>query len=621
MKSILLFLLITATYSYSQIKFDADFESGNLATVSTTDSIYYQISTHEDIGGRWFYYRISGVKDNFIKVKVTNSDVNRPMYSYDNRDFVRFTATESPSVNYFEKTFIEDTVYVAYYTPYNFSFLQERLSEWGESEFVKLDTLGFTEHNFPVQEIILTDPSVPDENKKRVWIHARTHPGETPSSWHFDGIVQELLKDDDAIDYYRKNIIFYLYPFNNPEGVFYGRSRTNYYGVDQEREWNKSDAETASAVLLLKNRMEEINSEKVLSVALNLHSQASAFPTFWIHTASSTSDYFYRREYQFSNLAISDLPYFVHSDYRESNLQRYFPEGFMWATQNDKILALTYETPYDHYSNGEWVTNENLFEFGSTTVYGIAEFLELSHSKRIIIDNSNASSSGFWQTFDTDVNPSSGDAYNFYSDDFYYIEAGTGDNKIAYETETIESGIYDVYAWWTSQTDNASNTKFLIAANGDEWISEKSQKTSGGQWNLLSTIQLNDSSNITVTINDDANGTVIADAMRIIYRGEATAVNGNNNLVNSFELYQNYPNPFNPSTTIRFKLNKSENVKVNIYNSLGELVDTIVDNYLGIGLHEVVFNSNSYNSISSGIYYYQISSESFSLTKGMVLLK
>ena len=92
-------------------------------------------------------------------------------------------------------------------------------------------------------------------------------------------------------------------------------------------------------------------------------------------------------------------------------------------------------------------------------------------------------------------------------------------------------------------------------------------------------------------------------------------------IVNSYELYQNYPNPFNPSTTIRFRLNKSEHVKVHIYNSLGELVDTIVDNYLGIGIHEIIFNSNSYNSLSSGVYYYQLSTESFSVTKGMVLLK
>jgi len=612
MKSLLLFLLITSSISFSQIKFDANFESGNLATVTTTDSIYYQISTYEDIGGRWFYYRISGVKDKFIRVRVINSDVNRPMYSYDNRDFIRFTEEESPSVNYYEKTFDEDTVYVAYYTPYNYSFLQERFAEWEQSEFVKLDTLGFTEHNFPVQEMILTDTSVPDKYKLRVWIHARTHPGETPSSWHFDGIMQELLKDDDVIDFYRKNIIFYLYPFNNPEGVFYGRSRTNYYGVDQEREWNKSDDETASAVLMLKNRMKEINSEKVLSVALNLHSQAAPYPTFWIHTASSTSDYFYRREYQFSNLAISDLPYFAQSDYRESHLQDYFPEGFMWANYGEDILALTYETPYDHYSNGEWVTNENLFEFGYTTVYGIAEFLELSHSKRIIIDNIDASTNGLWETTQFGL--------NFYSDDFNYIDAGTGENEITYETEMIESGHYDVYGWWTANSVNADNTKFLISSDSEEWISEKSQKTDGGQWNLLSTIQLNDSSKISVTINDDANGTVVADAFRIIYRGPVSNVS-DNTIVNSFELYQNYPNPFNPSTTIRFKLNKSEHVKVNIYNSLGELVDTIVDNYLGIGLHEIIFNSTSYSSLSSGVYYYQLITEPFSETKGMVLLK
>jgi len=615
MKSLILLLLITSSYSFSQIKFDADFESGNLATVTTTDSIYYELTTIADpirSSTRWFYYRISGVKDKFIMVRVSNSDVNRPMYSYNNRDFTRFTETESPSVNYFEKTFDEDTVYVAYYTPYNYSFLQERFAEWEQSEFVKLDTLGFTEHNFPVQEMILTDTSVPDENKLRVWIHARTHPGETPSSWHFDGIMQELLKDDDVIDYYRKNIIFYLYPFNNPEGVYYGRSRTNYYGVDQERDWNFSDSETSSAVLLLKNRMKKINSEKVLSVALNLHSQGAPYPTFWIHTANSTSNYFYRLEHQFSNLAISDLPYFVKSDYRYSNLQDYFPEGFMWANYGEDILALTYETPYDHYSNGVWVTNENLFEFGSTTVYGIAEFLELSHDKRIILDNQDATSILPWVFTQSGV--------NFYGNVFYYTSAGTGDNSITYESAIIESGIYDVYSWWTANSMNANNTKFLISADGKEWISEKSQQTSGGQWNLLSSIQLNDSSNINVTISNDANGFVVADAIRIIYRGPTTNVN-KNTIVNSFELYQNYPNPFNPATTIRFKLNKSGQIKVRIFNSLGELVDTIVDNYLGTGMHEIIFNSNSFSSLSSGIYYYQLSTESFSQTKGMVLLK
>ncbi len=611
MKNILTIVVLFNSIIFSQIKFDADFESGNLANVSTSDSVAFSLATVSDIGGRWFYFRISGVKEKLIKVTIENSDVNRPMYSYNNSTFVRFSATESPKYNYFEKTFSEDTVYVAYYTPYNYSYLQERIGDWSNSQFVKVDTLGFTEHNFPVQEIILTDTSFPDENKLRVWIHARTHPGETPSSWHFDGIVQELLRDNSVIDYYRKNIIFYLYPFNNPEGVFYGRSRTNYYGVDQERDWNYSDDQTSSAVLLLKNRMKEISAEKNLSVALNLHSQASAFPTFWIHSASSTSDYFYQKEYMFSNLAISDLPYFVQSDYRESNLQNYFPEGFMWNNYGENTLALTYETPYDHYTNGEWVTNENLFAFGSATVYGIAEFLELSAPQRVIIDNTNADISGTWETSQFDV--------NYFGDDFLYSTAGSGANSISFESPKLESGIYDVYAWWTAHSENASDTKFQVTATFNQRAIEISQKANGGMWNLLTQIELNDSSQIVTSISDDANGTVVADAIRIIYRGPTVNVK-DKLIVNSFELYQNYPNPFNPSTTIRFKLSKNESVKLNVFNPLGELVETIIDDNLSVGTHEVIFNSGNKN-LSSGVYYYQLTTDSYSETKGMILLK
>ncbi|MDA3861174.1 MAG: M14-type cytosolic carboxypeptidase [Melioribacteraceae bacterium] len=608
----ILFFLLFATATFSQIKFDANFDSGNLSSVETTDSISYTIRTVADIGGTWFYFRISGVENKLIKVTIANSYVNRAMYSYDDIDFIRFTETESPRNSYFEKTFEKDTVFVSYYTPYSFNYLQKRLMEWGNSDYVKIDTLGFTEHNFPVQEIVLTDTSVSDENKFRVWIHARTHPGETPSSWHFDGIVQELLRDDPVIDFYRKNIIFYLYPFNNPEGVFYGRSRTNYYGVDQEREWNKPDNETASAVVLLKNRMKEISLEKNLSVALNLHSQSAPYPTFWIHTAISTSDYFYQKEYMFSNLAISDLPYFLQSNYRESDLRDYFPESFMWANYGEKTLALTYETPYDHYSNGEWVTNENLFEFGATTVYGIAEFIELSAPERIILDNANAETSGNWEISQFDV--------NYFGDDFLYSSAGTGTNSVTFESPKLKKGIYDVYAWWTASSENASNTEFEITAAFNQNIIEKSQKVDGGKWNFVTQISLDDSYKISTTIKNNADGTVIADAIRIIYNGPIVSVE-DENIASNFELYQNYPNPFNPSTTIRFKLSNSENVKLRIFNSLGQLVDTIVERKLGEGAHEIVFNSTSYNNLSSGIYYYQLVTETFSQTKGMVLLK
>jgi hypothetical protein len=612
MSRIIIIILFCYVTIFSQIKFDADFESGNMESVTTSDSVYYEVTTVKDIGGRWFYFRITGVKNKFIKVKITTSDVNRPMYSYDDKTYIRFTESESPEESYFEKTFLRDTVYVAYYTPYTFKYLQSRLEEWGKNRYVKIDTLGFTEHNLPVQEMVVTDFSVPDSNKFRVWIHARTHPGETPSSWHFDGIVQELLTDNASIKYYLKKIIFYLYPFDNPEGVYFGRSRTNYYGVDQERDWNKPDSETSSAVLFLKNRMKEINSKKVLSVALNLHSQASPRPTFWIHTASSTSEYYYRREYQFANLATADLPYFIHSDYAESNLRNYFPEGFMWSNYGDKILALTYETPYDHYSNGEWVTNENLFEFGKTTVYAIAEFLQLSSGERIIIDNKDALTFGTWNNSQYEI--------NFYGDDFLFALSGTGKNKIHFESDNLKKGKYDIYAWWTANSENASNTKFNIVTNTQNLIVEKSQKTGNGTWNLISGVSLNTPSAIKVIINDDADGTVVADAIRVVYKGELTSIN-EKNIVNSFELFQNYPNPFNPTTTIRFKLNKKENVKLLVFNTLGQIVAILVNSELSAGTHQIIFNSKNYNNLSSGVYYYSLITDSYSQTKGMILLK
>jgi len=60
-----LVLLITAS-SYPQITFDANFESGNLKSVTILDSINYLVTTNEDIGGRWFYFRISGVQNKFM---------------------------------------------------------------------------------------------------------------------------------------------------------------------------------------------------------------------------------------------------------------------------------------------------------------------------------------------------------------------------------------------------------------------------------------------------------------------------------------------------------------------------------------------------------------------------
>ncbi len=603
----------------AQIQFDDNFESGNIKDVKQIDSTHFEVTTRKDNGGRWFYFRISGVKNKKVGVTVTTSDVTRPMYSYDNETFVRFTREEAPYVNYFEKKFEKDTVYVAYYTPYTFTYLQKRIAEWRQNPYViSVDTIGYGEKGLPLQDIVLTDPFAPSSEKLQVWIHARTHPGETPGSFQFDGILQTLLSDDPVIEYYRQKIIFHLIPFVNPEGVYYGFSRTNPEYVDLERQWATDDSTVAPEVLALRNHMKEVNKFKLISVFQNIHSQASDRCTFWIHTASSTSDRYYRIEHQFANLATSDIPYFVQDDYSYSNLKDYFPEGFIWNNYGDKVLALTYETPYDYYSDGEEVTNENLYEIGRRDVYAIGEFLKLSHPKRIILDNEAAVVTGEWQRDTSGI--------EFFGDYFLTSAAGNGENKIVYSTGNIQKGKYDIYAWYPTREDFAYNTRFKIQTDWESLTIEKTEKTAGAQWNFLSEVNLQNGGEIKITIDNAAAGIVAADAFRIIYRGEPNSVK-EHLIAYDFRLEQNYPNPFGTEqsdthlTHIPFTLAKPGNVNLTVFNALGQKIAVLKNGFLRKGRYEVTFNPRDFGRLASGVYYYRLTFNGKSITKPMVFLK
>lgn len=94
--------------------------------------------------------------------------------------------------------------------------------------------------------------------------------------------------------------------------------------------------------------------------------------------------------------------------------------------------------------------------------------------------------------------------------------------------------------------------------------------------------------------------------------------NYNDQVPDKYALQQNYPNPFNPSTTIKFSVPKRGFVNLKVYNSLGESISELVNTDLAAGNYSVDFNSQN---LSSGIYYYTISSGDFKETRKMVLVK
>ncbi len=99
-----------------------------------------------------------------------------------------------------------------------------------------------------------------------------------------------------------------------------------------------------------------------------------------------------------------------------------------------------------------------------------------------------------------------------------------------------------------------------------------------------------------------------------------TEVSTINSLVPSeYTLEQNYPNPFNPTTTINFSIPKSSIVSLKVYDALGKEVATLVNEFKNAGNYSADFTATS--NLTSGIYFYTLTSENFTSTKKLMLVK
>lgn len=100
--------------------------------------------------------------------------------------------------------------------------------------------------------------------------------------------------------------------------------------------------------------------------------------------------------------------------------------------------------------------------------------------------------------------------------------------------------------------------------------------------------------------------------------GEIIASYINEDVPKQYFLEQNYPNPFNPETVIEYSVPKVSNIKLEVYNTLGELVQTLANGVQHPGIYRVVFKSEN---LSSGTYIYVLQTNGFVETKKMTLLK
>ena len=125
-------------------------------------------------------------------------------------------------------------------------------------------------------------------------------------------------------------------------------------------------------------------------------------------------------------------------------------------------------------------------------------------------------------------------------------------------------------------------------------------------------------SNVEAGANENLNG-----PFQITFVNENILNVFDSNLPENFSLKQNYPNPFNPITSIRYDLPESELVNITIYDMMGRIVKTLVNDFHTPGFKSVQWNATNERNepASAGLYLYTIQAGDFRQTKKMVLLK
>jgi hypothetical protein len=134
-----------------------------------------------------------------------------------------------------------------------------------------------------------------------------------------------------------------------------------------------------------------------------------------------------------------------------------------------------------------------------------------------------------------------------------------------------------------------------------------------GNWTTASTVIKNSSSN-TITLSQNNLYSFYA-----IASNNATDVENQKVIIPAkYDLEQNFPNPFNPSTTINFSLPKRSEVRLTVYNILGNKVAELANGNYEVGNYSFVFNAKD---LPSGVYFYQLKTDNFDQVKKMQLIK
>ena len=257
---------------------------------------------------------------------------------------------------------------------YGYNDLLNDLPIWSASPWVTIDSIGASVQDRALWELTITDTTVPDQPRRTIYMHVRTHPNEVQSFWVANEFINLLISDDSYATFMRQQCTFYIIPMYNPDGVELGYARENANGIDIESNWANIPMEPEPAIL--KQRFTDLmQSAAPIEVALNMHSAYSAALRFFVyHHENGTSVEYTLLEKQFIGAIQTHFPTGIapwdHTVTWTSFTPDYYPESWFWLNYGTAVMALTYED----------MNNDQAGNYDSTAyalLHGIGDYLDL----------------------------------------------------------------------------------------------------------------------------------------------------------------------------------------------------------------------------------------------------
>jgi murein tripeptide amidase MpaA len=256
----------------AQLHISTSFDAGAIDVVSLADPGDIRLNIRPDNAAgfaQWFHFRLQGAAGLPVTLRFLNAGQcaypkgwigYRVLASHDRQHWMRIDTSFDGQVLTARLTPDTHSVYFAYFEPYSYERHLDLIGSAAQSDHVQVQHLGATLDGRDMTLLRITDAhgAAAQDGRKKIWLIARQHPGETMAEWFVEGFLERLLDGDDPVArVLLARCFFYVVPNMNPDGAVRGNLRTNAAGANLNREWQAPSLEKSPEVYLVRQAMQQ----------------------------------------------------------------------------------------------------------------------------------------------------------------------------------------------------------------------------------------------------------------------------------------------------------------------------------------------------------------------------